>query len=63
MMQRQLLPDEIVDSIRFVLPGTVTIRRADHPAGPTAREGRIEVTIRTDGTGQRVTAKVLTVTP
>lgn len=63
MMQRPLRRDEIVESIRFVVPGTVTIFDEARPNGKVARDGSIEVVIRIDETGQSLTARVLTVTP
>ena len=63
MMQRALRRDEVVESIRFIVPGTVAIRDASSPTGLVAREGNIEVTIQIGATGQQITARVLAVTP
>jgi hypothetical protein len=63
MMQRPLRQDEIVHSIRFVVPGTVTVHDAASPTRPVVRQGSIEVTIHIRETGQQIAAKVLSVTP
>jgi hypothetical protein len=63
MMQRPLRRDEVVESIRFVVPGTVAIHDAGSQTGLVARQGTIEVTIQIGEAGQQITSRVLAVTP
>ncbi len=62
-MQRPLRRDEIVESIRFVVSGTVTIHDDGATTGLVARQGNIEVTVHMGEAGQQLTARVLAVTP
>jgi hypothetical protein len=63
MMQRPLRRDEVVESIRFVVPEIVGIRDAGNPTGVVDYEGNIEVTNQIGEADQQMTVRVLAITP